>query len=131
MVVKTSTFTKHIFNYLIKPNFLYHKSSIFVPKFVTEPNENVDLYSEISDFGEKIEAKDRFKFNKTKSKNSVSNRKEHPKKTPLPFRLSKINGTAPGIVNNKIRDLTILISRKNKFVRHKRNRKRISFIQYS
>lgn len=83
MVVKTSTFTKHIFNYLIKPNFLYHKSSIFVPKFVTEPNENVDLYSEISDFGEKIEAKDRFKFNKTKSKNSVSNRKEHQKKKHL------------------------------------------------
>ena len=39
----------------------------------------------------------------------------------LSFQLSKINGTVPGIVDNKIRDLSILISGKSKNVGQKRN----------
>ena len=38
--------------------FLYKKSSIVMPKFVAELKENVDLYGEVSYFGEKVDAQE-------------------------------------------------------------------------
>ena len=39
-------------------SFLYDKSSIIVPEFVTELNENVHLYGEVSYFGKTVNAED-------------------------------------------------------------------------
>ena len=41
----------------------------------------------------------------------------------MSFQLTKINGSMPGIVDNKIRDLSILISRKNKYIGREMNYK--------
>ena len=43
-------------------------------------------------------------------------------KNSLPFQI--INGTVPGMFDTKIHEYFILISRQNRFVRQKRNRKR-------
>ena len=48
--------------------FLYDKSSIIVPKFITELNKNVDMYGEISYFAEKVNTEDDINLIKLKAK---------------------------------------------------------------
>ena len=51
--------------------FLYNKSSTKVPKFITELNKILDMYSEISYFGKKSKYTRQYKSNKTQIKNSI------------------------------------------------------------
>lgn len=74
--------------------FLYNKSSNIVPKFVTKLNKNVDLHRKIFHFGKKSKYRRWYKFNKTKSKNSIQALTSHTRKSL--FQLTKLNGSGTG-----------------------------------
>lgn len=77
---------KHI-SIVMNSFFLYHRSSIVVKKIYSRINENVDLYSEIPCFGEKLDAENGINWIKPKAK--------------IPFQLEEL----PKKVHPKIKNL--------------------------